>query len=314
MDPHPEAVESMDRRDFIAQGFGVLALAGARAVDRGVRHTQARGQQRIRIGYAAITWGGRDRVAMDEISALGFRGIQLRASAVTEWGTDPAALRELLAARGLTLVALSSGLVRLDPAYEAEDLELHLRHARFVRDVGGLYLQVVDQRPTDRPATAEDYRRMGQRLTNLGRRTSDIGIALGYHNHMGNLGQAPHEVEQVLAASDPEFVKLELDTAHYVQAGGDPARAIRDHRDRLLFLHIKDVTGPVEGRGPESYRFVELGRGRVDFPAVFGALQDVEFSGWAVIELDSVPDPAGSPRASAEVSKRYIEETLGLRV
>ena len=32
----------------------------------------------IRIGYAAITWGGNDRQAIDDIAAVGYKGIQLR--------------------------------------------------------------------------------------------------------------------------------------------------------------------------------------------------------------------------------------------
>ena len=120
---------------------------------------------------------------------------------------------------------------------------------------------------------------MGRLLSELGRRTADLGVPLGLHNHMGNLSQSPDEVARVLDASDPRHVKLELDVAHWHQAGGDPAAAVRAHRDRLLFLHIKDVESPAPGRGPGSYRFVELGRGRVNLPAVFVALREVAFDG-----------------------------------
>jgi inosose dehydratase len=264
----------------------------------------------IRFGYAALTWGGNDPQAIDDISGLGFRGVQLRASAVARWGGKPQELRDLLAQRGLTLVALSSGLVRLDPTAEAEDLALHLRHARFLRDAGGLYLQVVDQRPAGRDPTSDDFRRMGRLLTEIGRRTADLGIPLGYHNHMGNLGQAPDEVHQVLESADPRFLKLELDIAHYRQAGGDPAQAVRRYADRLLFLHIKDLESPVPGGGAASYRFVELGRGMVNLPAVFAALAEVSFQGWAVVELDR----SESPKASGAISRKYLTETLGLEV
>src|SRR2546429_7389578 len=37
-------------------------------------------------------------------------------------------------------------------------------------------------------------------------------------------------------------------------------------------------------------RFVELGQGKVDLPAVFDALHKVNFRGWAIVELDVVPD------------------------
>jgi inosose dehydratase len=266
----------------------------------------------LRFGYAAITWGGNDRQAIEEISALGYRGIQLRASAFREWGERPKELAELLAEKKLTLVAFSSGVVRLDPAFESEDLELHTRHARFVRDVGGLYLQVVDERPQGRSTTPDDYRRMGRLLTELGKRTTDWGIPLGYHNHMGNLGQAPDEVAQVLNAADPRFVKLELDTAHYQQGGGLPATAVREHGSRLLFLHLKDLEAPLP-EGPDSYRFVELGRGRVDFPGIFAELERTNFQGWAIVELDRVPVATRSPRESAAISRQYLER-LGFSI
>jgi inosose dehydratase len=105
--------------------------------------------------------------------------------------------------------------------------------------------------------------------------------------------------------------------AHYAQGGGDPAKAIRTYGDRLLFLHIKDVESlaPGDAEPPSrSYRFVELGRGRVDLPAVFAALKAVRFRGWAIVELDSVPDKSRTPRDSALISKKYLEEKLRMKI
>src|SRR5579872_1155951 len=48
----------------------------------------------IRIGYAAITWGDKERQAIDDISSLGYRGIQLRANAIRDF--QPAELRDVL--------------------------------------------------------------------------------------------------------------------------------------------------------------------------------------------------------------------------
>jgi inosose dehydratase len=303
----------MRRRDFLAHGLGAATLAAAQ-LSCARRTTQAASRATIRFGYAAITWGDDDRRAIDDIAGVGFRGVQLRASAVSEWGHRPADLKELLSARGLTFVALSSGLVRLDPAFEADDLALHLRHARFLRDAGGLYLQVLDERPRGRATTPDDYRRMGRLLTEIGRRTADLGIPLGYHNHMGNLGQAPDEVARVLDAADPRYVRLQLDTAHWAQAGGDPAEAVRRYADRLLFLHVKDLESPVPGQEAESWRFVGLGRGRLDFPAFFGGLRDIGFDGWAIVELDRTVEPGQTPRESAVQARAYLEQTLGFGI
>lgn len=268
----------------------------------------------IRIGYAAITWDGNDRQAIDDISSLGFRGIQLRSNAITEF-RSAAELRALLAKHNLTMVALSSGGVSIDPANDKQEIEKHVSHARFVRDVGGLYLQVTDNRPKGRELTADDYRHLGTLLNAIGKESADLGIPLGYHNHMGSMGQTPEGVERVMNASDPRYVKLELDIAHYYQGGGDPAKAVEQYRQRLLFLHIKDVEQEAPtATNPHPYYFVELGRGKVDIPAVFAALHKIDFRGWAVVELDDTKDKSRSPKESAEINKKYLEDKLGIAV
>ncbi len=269
---------------------------------------------RIHIGYAAITWNGNDRQAIEDIAALGYPGIQLRSNCIEEFHS-PREVRDLLEKHKLRMVALSSGGVNIDPAVEADQIATCIAHAQFTRDAGGLYLQVTDQRPKGRAITPADYQRLGQLLTKIGKRTADLGISLGYHNHMGSLGERPEEVDQILEACDPRYAKLELDIAHYFQGGGDPAKAIEKYHDRLLFLHIKDVEELPESTDPKhNYRWVELGRGKVDVPAVFAALEDVKFRGWAVVELDSVPDPARTPKECAAISKQYLEERIGIKI
>jgi inosose dehydratase len=57
----------------------------------------------------------------------------------------------------------------------------------------------------------------------------------------------------------------------------------------------------------------KLGRVRVDLPAVFAALDKVKFRGWAVVELDRVPDKASTPKQCALTSRKYLEEKIGVK-
>ena len=295
---------SQSRRDFIKSA---AALAPAFALPPSSLFLPAS----PRLGYAAITWNGNDLAAIDDIAALGFPGIQLRSNILPSFGARPAALRDLLAARRLTFVAFSSGSVGIDPATRQHQIDDHLSHARFLREAGGLYLQLTDDRPTGRAVTPDDCARLGEVLTAIGRRTAELGIPVGYHPHMGTIGERPDDAERVLASADPRYVKLLLDVAHYQQGGGDPVAAIRRYRDRLLLLHIKDVESREPSDPTSGYRFVELGRGRVNIKAVFAALADVGFGGWAIIELDAVTDPARTPKESAAISKKYLQ-TIGV--
>jgi inosose dehydratase len=132
---------------------------------------------------------------------------------------------------------------------------------------------------------------------------------------MNSLAEAPDEVDRILNEADPRYVKLELDIAHYQQGGGDPVKAVKQYRERILFLHLKDVISiPVTADGGRPYRFVELGRGRVDVKGVMVALKEIGFTGWAVVELDAVPDQTRTPKDCAVINKKYLEETLGMKV
>jgi len=281
--------------------------------------------ERMKFGYAAITWGSNVSQAIDDIAAVGFRGIQLRGEAVAHFGARPRELRDTLARHQLTFAVLSSGNLSIDPAREREMIALHTSHAQFVRDAGGIYLQVIDERPKGRAVVADDYSRLGRLMTELGKRTADLGIPLVYHHHMNSTGEKPQEVDAVLEAADPKHVRLLFDIAHYQQGGGDPVKAIRQYRSWIEVVHLKDVRSkaglPAEARGAEAggagraggaggYEFVELGRGRVDVPGVFAALRDIAFDKWAIVELDRVPDPGRTPKESAEMNRRYLVEQM----
>jgi inosose dehydratase len=267
-----------------------------------------RGEPAIRAGCAAITWNGKDTQAIEDIAAAGYAGIQLRANALQEF-PDPHALRDLLAQHKLTFVALSSGNAMLDMAKRQSQLETHVKHAQYLHEAGGLYLQLIGDGFNGRTFNEQDYKPQGEILTEIAKAVADHGIRTGFHNHMDTIGQTPGALDAILAATDPKYVWLELDTAHYAQGGGDPAAAIRKYSSRLLFLHLKDVKNAATKSG---YEFAELGQGRIDFPAVFAALHDVHFRGWGVVELDG--ERAGStltPKESAEMSLRYMREKLG---
>ena len=303
----------LSRRRFV---IDLSSLAAASVLPARLAGALALPPSRIRFGYAAITWGGNDVQAIKDVSEVGFRGIQIRSNVLKDFGDTPRALAELLRQHKVQFVALSGGGPRNDAYVAAEEIATQVKHATFMRAAGGLYLQMTDSaRPKGRNPESKDFKALGRLLTEIGKRTADLGIPMAYHNHMRSLGEAPDEVDALMDAADPRYVKLLLDVAHYAQGGGDPAKAIRTHRDRILFLHIKDVESIAPtAESTTNYRFVELGRGRVDLPAVFAALAEIKFQGWAIVELDSVPDKARTPAQSAIISRKYIEEKLGMKI
>jgi inosose dehydratase len=261
-----------------------------------------------------MPWGNEERKAIEDIAAAGYPGVQFRANAVTDF--KPAELKESLAEHKLTFVALSSGTISID-APVAPQMDTHVANAKFLKEAGGKYLQILDElKGHPRPATPDECKRLGKMLTELGKRVADIGIPLGYHNHLNTLSEIPENLDQILENSDPKYVHLELDTAHLAAGGGDPAKFILNYRERLLFMHLKDVRSiSMDTPGARyPFQFVELGRGTVDFSSVFAALEKINFHGWAVVELDREPDKTRTPKESAEFSKNFLEQKIGVAV
>jgi len=262
----------------------------------------------VKIGYSAITWGGKDEQAISELAGLGFKGVQLRANTFGPYRNRVSELKDSLEKNNLALCMFSSGNVEVDPAKLESTIDTHVAHASFVKALGGNALQLTNSlRPKDRAPSVDELKKLAQVMNEIGKQTADLGVQAVYHNHMHQLGETPDEVDAIVQALDPRYTKLLLDIAHYKQGGGEPQDAVIKYKNIIHSLHLKD-TKPADTKN--GYKFVELGEGRVNVPAVFAALDKIRFKGWAVVELDGVPDPEKSPLACAEINKKYITGVL----
>lgn len=297
----------MSRRKFVSQ-LGMVTIAMPLFSCSAVNALTATRIPGLKIGYSAITWGGNDVLAMKDISDLGFKGIQLRSNILKEYGKKPLEVKELLKSHNLDFAMFSSGNANINTGNDEAVIQMHMDNARFVKAVGGQFIQVTNSsRPKDGNPSQADLKKYAGLLNEIGKRTKDIGVQTTYHNHMHQLGETPQEVDVILENCDDDKVKFLLDIAHYHQGGGDPAKAIRKYQNRLKALHLKDVR-PKGGSDPKGYTFVELGQGKVDLPGVFEALDEIKFKGWGIVELDSVPDKAKSPRQCAEITRDYLKK------
>jgi inosose dehydratase len=143
-----------------------------------------------------------------------------------------------------------------------------------------------------------------------------------FHHHTATFVEAPWEIERLLELTD---VGLLLDTGHLALGGGNPVSALRDWGERINHLHIKDVRNDVlagviaDGADmPEAWRrgvFSELGTGDVDLESFLAEVERSGYSGWLVVEQDTVPESAQDAVAAeaAQVRNRiWLEEHAGL--
>lgn len=262
----------------------------------------------FKIAYSAITWGGKDDIAIKEIASLGFKGIQLRANTFGPYRNKIRELRDMIQANNLSLAMFSSGNVEVDPAKESSTIDMHVAHASFVKALGGSAIQMTNSlRKKGETPTTEQLKRLSEVMNKIGQQTADLGVQAVYHNHMNQWGETPEEVDVLIQNMNPKYTRLLLDIAHYKQGGGKPEDAVIQYKDILHSLHLKDTMCPLPNNpDPKAYKFVELGHGNVDVPAVFKAVKKIDFQGWGIIELDGVPDKDKTPLSCATTNRDYI--------
>ncbi|GAB3906759.1 myo-inosose-2 dehydratase [Larkinella knui] len=305
-------MQAINRRQFLASA-GLSALVLATKTDLLADTAKKSG---LMIGYSGITWGNADAQtvkAIEDISSLGYKGIQLRANTFGPYKAKPSELKAMLDKHKLKLAMFSSGNVEIDPAKFQSTVDMHVAHASFVKALGGSAFQMTNSlRKNGEVPTTEELKKLASVMNEIGRQTADMGVQATYHNHMKQWGETPEEVDILVHEMNPKYVKLLLDIAHYKQGGGDPAKAVVQYKDVLHTLHLKDTKSPLPEKpdDPKAYKFVELGQGNVDVPAVFAALDKIKFKGWGVVELDGVPDPNKTPLQCAQINKEYITKTL----
>ena len=260
---------------------------------------------------------------LDEVAAAGYAGIDL--GPVGYLGSGPE-LADRLASRGLGLAGAYLEL----PYADADALERVLPDLDAMLDtfdaVAGRLLgppphpTIADagapQRRTrpgrahaDRSMGLDDdgWRRFAAGLSRVLARCRDRGYEPTFHNETGTFVEAPWEVERVLDLTDAQFC---LDTGHFVVGGGDPVAAMRDFGSRVNQVHLKDASRDVvaaivaDGDPVEAVwsreAFPRLGAGDVDIDAFLAVLSDIGWSGWLVVEQDTLPTTSERFAGAAE--------------
>jgi len=114
------------------------------------------------------------------------------------------------------------------------------------------------------------------------RKIKEYGVAVAIHNHGpdNNRYPTPVDAHKLIKDLDPRF-GLCIDIGHTLRAGMDPSEAAERCADRLLDVHIKDVTA-----ASKEGTTVEIGRGIIDIPKFIGTLGRLRFAGTLSFEYE----------------------------
>jgi sugar phosphate isomerase/epimerase len=146
--------------------------------------------------------------------------------------------------------------------------------------------------------------RLAERLNLAGREYKADGLGFGYHNHHVEFieveGTVPYEY--LMANTDPELVKIELDIGWLAVAGVDPVGYLHRYAGRVIACHMKDYAPNIAADVPQR-KLVEPGAGTIDFPAVLAAMDETGVA-HSFVEIDISDDPLGAVRRGHE----YLEQ------
>ena len=296
------------------------------------RATGAKATLDERLAGAPISWGAceipgwgvmpsADRV-LAEMAELGLRGTELGAPGF--FPDDPARIAELLKRHGLDLVGGFVALVLHESDLGATIAEAH-RSARLIAETGGrmFVVGVVQDLAWSTPRELDDagWARLARHLNEVERLAGEYGLTLALHPHAGTLIETAVQVERALAVVEVGWC---LDTGHLTIGGVNPVEFAREHGDRVVHAHLKDVDANVAAEFRSGRRslvdatrgglFTALGKGDARIAEVMDALQAHGYDGWLVLEQDTAitgdePTVAGGPMRDARESIAFLHHT-----
>jgi inosose dehydratase len=236
---------------------------------------------------------------------------------------DPVAAAAVLAANHLGAVGGFTPVVMHNPTQDPVPEIDRILESYKATGAGVLVLSAVSglEGYDTRPTLDEDgWATLLRNLDRLSALAGEHGVLAVLHHHVGTMVETGAEVERVLEGSS---VSLCLDTGHLLIGGSDPAELTRQSPERIAHAHLKDVDSSIAAKvrsGDLAYSeavregmYRPLGRGDVDLAAIVSYLEGSGYTGWYVLEQDTIltTEPEGEgPVADVRASFEYLSSLL----
>jgi len=329
--------QEMPKKRWGIKGEGLTnkdAKKSQRVVRRSLRVSAGRNEDEegyvaseIYFAMGGAIFGAFTEASIRLITKHDLPGVEPYRGWLGEWLDRPAALKDLLDANGIQLITASNGgrgqsCEFIDPAKRAETVSDHEAFCRdFLNLFGCKHFKINMGRRPENGTTVADIKAIAETVTEIGKRTRDLGVTIAPHPHIWGPIERPDEVRALLDQTDPEIVSWIPDTAQLNLGGGDPVQLIDEYYDRLAAVHFKDskaryrgYTGPTPTKEmhQEEILYKDLGAGGVGHPPIYKMLVDRGYEGWVTLDLDPprANEGEGSVDEKIGINCRYLKETL----
>ncbi len=257
----------LSRRTFlVSAGAGIAA---------GSFMTRAFANHHEKIPLGIQLWTVKDEAEKDlegtlrKVYAAGFREIEFAGF----YDKSAAEIGKLMKGIGFSLVSMHAGagdIAKKGDQILADAKTLGLRY--IVCSSPGVSPE-KDKLPWEekmKSVDLTDWKWNADLFNKFGKQVSDAGMAFGYHNHSAEFKKFDGKTafDHLFEMTDPKLVKIELDVGWVQVAQQDPIAILNKYKDRVVALHVKDVSKRESAdKDPPS---VALGEGVVDWKSVIG--------------------------------------------
>ena len=286
------------------------------------------------VAGAPISWGiievpdwgyqmPADRV-LQEAASLGLGAME--AGPEEFLPDDPAEVAEVLSGYGLSLVGGFVPAVLHEPDIQDEQLAYVERRAEFFAAAGAdVVVLAASTGSADYGKVFEaDEHAWGTLFVSLdavGEICARHGVAVSLHQHYGTVIERDDQLRRFLEGSE---MGLCLDTGHLAIGGSDPVEIAKLAAGRINHVHLKDVDYELATRlagrkldfreAAKKGAFRPLGEGDVDVGRLLEVLEGEGYSGWYVLEQDTVVEEeireGEGPILDVERSLAFVERSL----
>lgn len=229
---------------------------------------------------------------------IGLDGIEVSIGSVANklWLRRPEIQKKYLAAAresGLAIPSMAMGLLNGVPMMSEPRTTLWVADTIDVaKKIGAkVILLAFFGKGTLREKNKEDMRRVTEALRELAPRAEKAGVILGLENLLSaeaNLG--------IIEKVESKNLQIYYDVYNSAGEGYDVIREIKlMGKDQICQVHFK-----------EGGKY--LGSGKIDWPAVAGALGEIKYRGWLVLETSS---PRRNVVKDTRKNLKYIEKLFG---
>lgn len=279
---------------------------------------------RGKVAVHAITWRDEYLKGFKEASQLGYRAIEPWPVFVLQYENREEALLELLAQHGLEMAGVYGGASGekgrrfADPGKRQDIIDYNSRLARAAAKCGAGHIVFGPGGPRNGKTSPDELRQMAITINEAAKRTLEYGVKSCVHPHLWTELQDEDELDDLMTLLGPE-VYFAPDTAHLSGAGMDAAQVIYRYKERVAYVHLKDLTpdnATVENfpmlLGNEALPvFCELGLGTIDFQPILDALTGIQYEGWLTVEIDR---STSTPYRSLEICRDFVVQKLGIPI